>query len=174
MLSDFGYVLLFMITGGLFVGIALFVSKLVRPDRPSPVKLMTYECGEVPVGDARVQFNNRFYITGLMFLIFEVEILLLFPWALVFQDVGWFAFGAMLVFVSLIFIGFIYELGKGHLRWDVPLPRLPRYVDGVGVLDHPDEEAAARQALAAMAVVPPGPETATAASSGPPPETPSP
>lgn len=161
MLSDFGYVLLFIITGALFVGIALFVSKLVRPDRPGDVKLMTYECGEVPVGDARVQFNNRFYITGLMFLIFEVEILLLFPWALVFKDIGWFAFAAMFVFVSLIFIGFIYELGKGQLKWDVPVPRLPQYVEGVGVVESEQEEQEARRALAAMAEIPPRPTPET-------------
>jgi NADH-quinone oxidoreductase subunit A len=157
MLSDFGYVLLFMVTGALFVGIALFVSKLVRPDRPSAVKLMTYECGEVPIGDARVQFNNRFYITGLMFLIFEVEILLLFPWALVFKDIGWFAFASMFVFVSLIFIGFIYELGKGQLQWDIPIPKLARYIEGVGVVESQEEELQARNALATMAIIPPRP-----------------
>ncbi len=135
MLTDFGYILLFIVTGAIFVGVALFVAKLVRPDRPNEIKLMTYECGEIQFGDARVQFNNRFYIIGLMFLIFEVEILLLFPWAVVFKEIGWFAFAAMFVFVFLIFIGFIYELGKGQLKWDIPKPRIPRYVEGVGVVD---------------------------------------
>ncbi|MCC5941246.1 MAG: NADH-quinone oxidoreductase subunit A [Balneolaceae bacterium] len=135
MLTDFGYILLFIVTGAIFVGVALFVAKLVRPDRPNETKLMTYECGEIPFGDARVQFNNRFYIIGLMFLIFEVEILLLFPWAVVFKEIGWFAFAAMFVFVFLIFIGFIYELGKGQLKWDIPKPRIPRYIEGVGVVD---------------------------------------
>lgn len=135
MLSDFGSILLFMIVGVLFVAIALFVSKLVRPHRPNADKLSTYECGEEPIGDARIQFNNRFYIIGLMFLIFEVEILLLFPWAMVFQDLGWYAFLAMFVFVFLIFIGFIYELGKGHLKWDLPSPAVPEYVEGVGVVE---------------------------------------
>lgn len=134
MLADFGYVLLFMATGAIFVGIALFVSSLIRPDRPSAAKLMTYECGEVPFGNARIQFNNRFYIIGLMFLIFEVEILLLFPWAVVFKEVGVFALAAMFVFVFLIFIGFVYELGKGHLKWDVPVPKVPEYVEGIGVV----------------------------------------
>ncbi|MEX2604404.1 MAG: NADH-quinone oxidoreductase subunit A [Gracilimonas sp.] len=139
MITNFGYVLLFIITGALFVGVALFVAKLIRPDRPSEIKLMTYECGEIPFGDARIQFNNRFYIIGLMFLIFEVEILLLFPWAVVFKEIGWFAFLVMFVFVSLIFIGFIYELGKGQLKWDVPKPQIPRYVEGVGVVEFGDE-----------------------------------
>ncbi len=139
MLTEFGYALLFLITGSVFVGIALFVSKLVRPHRPNATKLMTYECGEIPFGDARVQFNNRFYIIGLLFLIFEVEILLLFPWAVVFKEVGWFAFAVMFVFVFLIFIGFIYELGKGQLTWDIPKPKVPRYVEGVGVVEEEEE-----------------------------------
>lgn len=134
MIEDFGYVLLFIATGAIFVGIALFVSSLIRPDRPNAAKLMTYECGEVPFGNARIQFNNRFYIIGLMFLIFEVEILLLFPWAVVFKEVGVFALVAMFVFVFLIFIGFVYELGKGHLKWDIPVPKVPEYVEGVGVV----------------------------------------
>jgi NADH-quinone oxidoreductase subunit A len=134
MLVDFSYVLLFIATGAIFVGIALFVSSLIRPDRPNAAKLMTYECGEVPFGNARIQFNNRFYIIGLMFLIFEVEILLLFPWAVVFKEVGVFALAAMFVFVFLIFIGFVYELGKGHLKWDIPVPKVPEYIEGVGVV----------------------------------------
>jgi len=145
MLTDFGYVLLFIITGAIFVGIALFAAKLIRPNRPNDIKLMTYECGEVPFGDARVQFNNRFYIIGLMFLIFEVEILLLFPWAVVFKDIGWFAFAAMFVFVFLIFIGFIYELGKGQLKWDLPIPVIPEYQEGVGVIERDVHEKAATE-----------------------------
>lgn len=140
MLTQFGYALIFFITGALFVGIALLVSKLIRPDRPNSTKLMTYECGEIPFGNARVQFNNRFYIIGLLFLIFEVEILLLFPWAVVFKEIGWFAFAAMFLFVFLIFIGFIYELGKGQLTWEIPKPQIPEYVDGIGVVEHQDEQ----------------------------------
>ncbi|MCG2587364.1 MAG: NAD(P)H-quinone oxidoreductase subunit 3 [Bacteroidetes bacterium] len=139
MITNFGYVLLFIITGALFVGVALFVSKLIRPDRPNDTKLMTYECGEIPFGDARIQFNNRFYIIGLMFLIFEVEILLLFPWAVVFKEIGWFAFFVMFVFVFLIFIGFIYELGKGELKWDIPAPLIPRYEENVGVIEEEEK-----------------------------------
>lgn len=140
MISDFGYILLFFLTGSLFVGVALFVAKLIRPDRPNKIKLMTYECGEIPFGDARIQFNNRFYVIGLMFLLFEVEILLLFLWAIVFKDLGWFGFLAMFVFVFLIFIGFIYELGKGQLKWDIPKRKIPHYQEGFGVVetDTPD------------------------------------
>ncbi len=134
MLSDYGFVLLFLINGVVFAGITLLVAWIIRPNRPSPGKLTTYECGEDPVGSAWIQFNNRFYVIALMFLIFEVEVVLLFPWATVFQDMGWYAFWAMIVFVSLIFVGFLYELGKGELHWDKPRPQVPRYVEGVGVV----------------------------------------
>lgn len=135
MIANFGNILLFLIHGVLFVAVSLTVAKLIRPHRPNPEKLSTYECGEVPVGSARIQFNNRFYIIGLMFLIFEVEVLLLFPWAMVFQDIGWYAFWAMFVFVFLIFIGFAYELGKGKLKWELPVPVRPGYVRNIGVVE---------------------------------------
>ncbi|MDX1618771.1 MAG: NADH-quinone oxidoreductase subunit A [Balneolaceae bacterium] len=142
MINNFGEILLFLILGILFVALALSVAKLIRPHRPNDEKLSTYECGEVPLGTARIQFNNRFYIIGLMFLIFEVEVLLLFPWAMVFKQVGWYAFWAMFVFVFLIFVGFAYELGKGNLRWDLPEPIRPGYIENVGVVDNIEEPAA--------------------------------
>lgn len=148
MIAEFGNVFLFLLLGVLFVAVSLTAAKLLRPNRPNAEKLATYECGETPFGSARVQFNNRFYIIGLMFLIFEVEILLLFPWVMVFQEIGWFAFFAMLVFVFLIFIGFAYELGKGHLQWDIPKPVVPRYVEGVGVVEEePEEESLVEPAM---------------------------
>ncbi len=134
MLADYGYVLLFLVNGAVFAGITLLVAWMLRPNRPSPEKLSTYECGEDPVGSAWIQYNNRFYVIALMFLIFEVEVVLLFPWAVVFKSMGWYAFWAMIVFVSLIFVGFLYELGKGDLQWDKPQPVVPRYVEGVGVV----------------------------------------
>ncbi len=134
MLADYGYVLLFVINGVVFAGITLLVAWMLRPNRPSPEKLSTYECGEDPVGSAWIQYNNRFYVIALMFLIFEVEVVLLFPLAIVFQSMGWYAFWAMIVFVSLIFVGFLYELGKGDLQWDKPQPVVPLYVEGVGVV----------------------------------------
>lgn len=140
MTSEFGHILLFLTHGAVFVALSLLVAKLIRPHRPNAEKLSTYECGEEPVGTARIQFNNRFYIIGLMFLIFEVEVLLLFPWAMVFKTVGWYAFWAMFVFVFLIFIGFAYELGKGNLKWDIPAPVRPGYIEGVGVVEDVSKE----------------------------------
>jgi NADH-quinone oxidoreductase subunit A len=135
MLPEFANILLFFIHGIVFVALSLLVAKLIRPSRPNDLKLSTYECGEETIGSARVQFNNRFYIIALMFLVFEVEVVLLFPWAVVYQDLGWYGFLAMLIFVSLIFIGFIYELGTGNLEWDKPEPKIPEYAEGVGVVE---------------------------------------
>jgi len=137
MLTEFGQVFLFMMIGVVFVAGGLIAAWLLRPNRPSYQKLISYECGEDPVGHSWIRFNIRFYVVALLFLIFDVEVVLLFPWAVVYQDFGWHAFGAMAVFVSLIFIGFAYELGKGDLRWDKPEPRVPRYEKGVGVIEEP-------------------------------------
>ena len=135
MLAEYGYALLFLLNGVVLASLTLLVAWLLRPNRPNPEKLSTYECGEEPVGNAWIQFNNRFYVIALMFLVFEVEVVLLFPWAVVYQDLGWYAFWAMMVFVALIFVGFLYELGKGDLQWDKPRPVVPRYVEGIGVVE---------------------------------------
>jgi NADH:ubiquinone oxidoreductase subunit 3 (subunit A) len=137
MLTEFGMVFLFMMIGVVFVAGGLLAAWVLRPNRPSLEKLSPYECGEEPVGDSWIRFNIRFYVVALLFLIFDVEVVLLFPWALVYQDLGWYAFGAMAVFVSLIFVGFAYELGKGEVRWDKPQPVVPRYEKGVGVVEEP-------------------------------------
>ena len=133
MLTEFGRVLIFMIVGALFVAIGMFVAWLLRPHRPYPSKLSTYECGEAPFGDTRVRFNVRFYIVALIFLIFDVEVVFLFPWATVYRNLGWFAFVEMLVFLGILLIGYAYVWRKGDLDWDKPAPRIPRFDRGVGV-----------------------------------------
>src|SRR5687768_7873859 len=85
-LSDFGVILLFIVGAIAFVVLALVVSWLIRPSRPNYEKLTSYECGEDPVGNAWGQFNVRFYIIALIFILFEVEILFIFPWATVFGN----------------------------------------------------------------------------------------
>lgn len=134
MLAEFGNIMLFLLHGTVFVAITLLVAWLIRPHRPSAEKLTTYECGEDPAGSAWIQFNNRFYVVALMFLVFEVEVVLLFPWSLVFQDFGWYGFWVMIIFVGLILIGFAYEIGKKNLEWDVPEPVTARYEPGIGVV----------------------------------------
>jgi len=132
-LSDFGEILLFIIGGLGFIIITLLVSKLIRPDRPNPEKLSTYESGEEPVGLAYTQFNIRFYIVALIFLLFEVEIVLLFPWSTVFADKklleetngawGWFALSAMLIFIGVLALGLAYAWANGFLDWVKPNPK---------------------------------------------------
>ena len=133
MLTEFGRVLIFLIVGAVFVAGGLIMSWLLRPNRPYPSKLSTYECGEAPIGDTRVRFNIRFYVVALIFLIFEVEVVFLFPWATVYKNLGWFAFIEMLVFLAILFVGYAYVWRKGDLEWDKPAPIIPKYERGVGI-----------------------------------------
>ncbi len=133
MLTEFGRVLIFLIVGALFVAIGLVTAWLLRPHRPYPSKLTTYECGETPVGDTRIRFNVRFYVIALIFLLFDVEVVILFPWATVYKGLGWFAFIEMAVFLLILFVGYAYVWRKGDLDWDKPVPLVPHYEHGVGV-----------------------------------------
>ncbi len=136
MLTEFGRVLIFLIVGVVFVAGGMITSWLLRPNRPYPSKLSTYECGETPIGDTRIRFNIRFYVVALIFLIFEVEVVFLFPWATVYKDLGWFAFIEMLVFLVILFVGYAYVWRKGDLEWDRPAPKVPRYEKGIGVREN--------------------------------------
>ena len=133
MLTEFGRVLIFMIVGVVFVAGGLVFAWLLRPNRPYPSKLTTYECGEVPVGYTRARFNIRFYVVALIFLLFDVEVVFLFPWAIVYKELGWFAFIEMLVFLGILIVGYAYVWRKGDLEWDKPAPRLAAYEKGYGV-----------------------------------------
>lgn len=133
MLTEFGRVLIFIIVGALFVAIGLLVARLLRPHRPYPGKNTIYECGENPLGDTRVRFNIRFYVIALIFIIFDVEVVFLFPWAVVYKHLGWFAFIEMVVFLVILFVGYAYVWRKGDLDWDKPAPRIPQYHRGQGV-----------------------------------------
>ncbi len=136
MLTEFGRVFLFFLLGAVFVAGGLVTSWLIRPNRPYPSKLTTYECGETPIGDTRIRFNIRFYVVTLIFLLFDVEVVFLFPWALVFKQLGWFAFIEMMVFLAILLIGLVYVWRKGDLDWDKPAPRIPRFQQGIGVTEN--------------------------------------
>ncbi len=135
MLTDFGYILLFVIAGLVLLGVVLTVAKILRPDRPNEEKLTTYESGEDPTGNANIQFNVRFYVVALIFVLFEVELLFLFPWAVVFgnEDLiaqtngawGWFAMAEMTVFIGILILGLAYAWAKGYLDWVRPHPKIP-------------------------------------------------
>jgi len=125
MLTDFGRVFIFFLIAGVFVAVGLVAAWVVRPKRWYAGKLTSYECGEDPVGSSWVRFNIRFYVVALIFLIFEVETVFLFPWALVYKDLGMFAFVEMLVFLFILFVGYAYVWVKGDLDWDRPAPTIP-------------------------------------------------
>jgi NADH-quinone oxidoreductase subunit A len=125
MLTDFGRIFIFLIIGGLFVVAGLAAAWIIRPHRWYPGKLATYECGEQPRGDAVVKFNIRFYVVALVFLIFEVEVAFLFPWAVVYKQLGLFAFVEMMIFLAILFVGYAYVWRRGDLEWDKPAPTIP-------------------------------------------------
>ncbi len=135
-LSQFGYAFLFVLTALVFPAIGLLVARLIRPSRPNVEKLTTYESGENPVGSAWGQFNVRFYLVALIFILFEVEIVFLFPWATIFGNEtyqaatkGWwsvYAFAEMSLFIFLLAIGLAYAWRKGFLTWVKPKPEIPK------------------------------------------------
>ena len=129
MLSDFGIILLYFILGFIFVGIGLVAAAIIRPSHPNPIKNSTYECGEIPIGEPWIRFNVRFYVIALVFLLFDVEVVFLLPWAIVFKQLGWFAFIEMIVFVVILMAGLAYVWGKGDLDWERPKPYIPTLDD---------------------------------------------
>jgi NADH-quinone oxidoreductase subunit A len=117
---SFGPIFIFFLTGTLFVAAALIASRLLAPHRPNPVKNSTYECGEMPVGSPWIRFNTRFYVIALIFLVFDVEVLFLFPWAMVLKKMGLLAWVDMAVFIAILVVGLAYVWGKGDLDWVRP------------------------------------------------------
>ena len=109
----------------IFIGIAFLISTallvvpfFIAPNKPDPEKVSTYECGFDAFDDARMKFDVRFYMVSLLFIIFDLEVAFLFPWAVAFDDVGLFGFWAMMVFLAILTVGFIYEWRKGALEWN--------------------------------------------------------
>jgi NADH-quinone oxidoreductase subunit A len=117
MLDDYATVLVFIVLGAVTVALMLGISRLLRPRNPSPVKLSTYECGEIPVGSSWVQFNIRFYVVALIFIIFDVEVALLYPWAVVFRRLGLLAFVEAFIFIIILLMGLAYLWKEGDLDW---------------------------------------------------------
>ena len=101
------------------IGLALLVAPfLVAFKKPDPEKVSAYECGFDAFDDARMKFDVRFYLVSILFIIFDLEVAFLFPWAVAFKDVGWFGFWSMMIFLGVLTVGFIYEWKKGALEWD--------------------------------------------------------
>jgi len=117
---SFTPLLIFFIGGAAVVFAAIFFSRLLAPQNPNPVKNSTYECGEETVGPTWIRFNSRFYVVALIFLIFDVEVLFLFPWALNLRELGLFAWIDMAIFIVILVVGLAYVWGKGDLEWVRP------------------------------------------------------
>ena len=101
------------------IGLALLVVPFIVAYRnPDPEKLSAYECGFNAFDDARMKFDVRFYLVAILFIIFDLEVSFLFPWAVAFGQLGWFGFWSMMVFLAVLTVGFIYEWRKGALEWD--------------------------------------------------------
>ena len=118
MLANYLPILIF-IGVGLFVGVAFIgIGLALSPNRPDDQKLSPYECGFEAFEDARSKFDVRFYLVAILFIIFDLEIAFLFPWAVVLDEVGLFGFWAMVLFLGVLVIGFVYEWMNGALEWD--------------------------------------------------------
>jgi len=118
MLENYFPILLFIIVG-LAVGVVpMAIGWVLGPRRPDAEKLSPYECGFEAFEDARMKFDVRYYLVAILFILFDLEIAFLFPWAIVLEEIGMFGFVAMLIFLGILVVGFIYEWMKGALEWE--------------------------------------------------------
>ena len=118
MLEPYFPVLMFIVVGLAVGGVLLTVGRLVAPHKPDPKKLSPYECGFEAFEDARMKFDVRYYLVAILFILFDLEIAFLFPWAVVLPDIGFFGYAAMMVFLAILVVGFVYEWKKGALEWE--------------------------------------------------------
>ena len=117
LLTLYGYIGVMVLVAVGFALAPMILAMLVRPSRPNPVKLSTYECGMETIGPTWIQYHVGFYIYALIFVIFDVETVFLYPWALAYNRLGLFAFAEMAVFIAILVVGLIYALKKRVLRW---------------------------------------------------------
>ena len=118
MLDNYFPVLLFIIVGLTIGVVPLLLGWLLAPNRPDAAKLSPYECGFEAFEDARMKFDVRYYLVAILFILFDLEIAFLFPWAIVLTEIGIFGFVSMMIFLSILVFGFIYEWKKGALEWE--------------------------------------------------------
>ncbi len=118
MLENYIPILVFLVIGILIGAIAMLAGFVLGPRRPDSEKLSPYECGFEPFEDSRMKFDVRYYLVAILFIIFDLEIAFLFPWAVVLDQIGMFGFLAMMLFLAILVIGFIYEWKKGALEWE--------------------------------------------------------
>jgi NADH:ubiquinone oxidoreductase subunit 3 (subunit A) len=117
MLNDWLFIGVFLLLAPVFPALALVIPRIIAPRKPNSLKSQTYECGIETVGDTRVQFRIQYYIFALIFLIFDVETVFLFPWALAFERLPLFAVLEGVLFIFILIAGFVYAWRKGALEW---------------------------------------------------------
>ena len=118
MLENYLPILIFMIVALLVGGVMLLAGWLLGPNHPDRAKLSPYECGFEAFEDTRMKFDVRYYLVAILFIIFDLEIAFLFPWAVVLEEIGMFGFLSMMLFLGILVVGFIYEWKKGALEWE--------------------------------------------------------
>lgn len=116
--SSYFPILVFLIIALFLATVMVLIPMVIGPRRPDSEKLSAYECGFEPFGDARGQFDVRFYLVSILFIIFDLEVAFLFPWAVALKDVGMLGFWSMMVFLGVLTVGFAYEWRKGALDWE--------------------------------------------------------
>jgi NADH-quinone oxidoreductase subunit A len=118
MLGEYFPILLFLLVGLAIGVVPVALGRVLGPHRPDPEKLSPYECGFEAFEDARMKFDVRYYLVAILFILFDLEIAFLFPWATVINDIGLAGFVSMMLFLGILVIGFIYEWMKGALEWE--------------------------------------------------------
>jgi len=118
MLGNYYPILIFLLVGTVIGGAAIAIGFLLGPNKPDAEKLSPYECGFEAFEDARMKFDVRYYLVAILFIIFDLEIAFFFPWAVVLDQIGQVAFWAMMLFLGILVVGFIYEWKKGALEWE--------------------------------------------------------
>ena len=113
-------ILLLLLLGAAFAVGSMLLSQLLGPRRPTPEKSAPYECGMPPVGDARERHSVRFYLIAMVFLLFDIEVAFLYPWAMALRDLRWTGFIQVAVFLAILAAGYVYLWKKGALDWDKP------------------------------------------------------
>ena len=118
MLDNYVPILIFLVIGALVGILPMALNRVLAPYRPDSEKLSTYECGFEAFEDTRMKFDVRYYLVAILFIIFDLEIAFLFPWAIVLEEIGVFGFLSMMLFLGILVVGFIYEWMKGALEWE--------------------------------------------------------
>ena len=118
MLENYLPILLFIIIGTGLGTVMILTGSILGPHRPGTAKLAPYECGFEAFEDSRMKFDVRYYLVAILFIIFDLEIAFLFPWAVVLDEIGMFGFVAMMLFLGILVVGFIYEWKKGAQEWE--------------------------------------------------------